>query len=190
MTHFHREFLRILRGLADGSYDGWIPRVEDLYRLQLETTIYVDKDGIVSSTGRDEKPSSWAGAKTTDPRVQITVPPTGQDVEQLNTGRSVTSGIGVVRQDGFSPIEFLANSTSFFFGTPVSSLAKEDASGQPFGLDGNGMSSLLPMDLMVYNEFMTDIGGSMGFFDEDFRNSVLFGSPPIPSLAMKDTGSV
>lgn len=176
--------------MADGSYDGWTPRVEDLYRLQFEAIIYIDKDGVVSSTDGHGRPSPRASVKVTDPQGQINVPPTKQGVEQLNTEPNVTSDIGPIQRNEFSPIDFLASSTSFSFGIPGLSLAKDEPSGQPPELDGNDMSSLLPMELMMYSDLMTDIGGATGFFDQDFRSSVLFGSTPTPPVTTEDAGSV
>jgi hypothetical protein len=190
MAHFDRDFLRVLRGLADGSYDEWIRGVEDLCRLRFETFIYIDRDGVVSSTGGHGMPDPRASAKTTDPQGQIAVPPTKQGAEQLNTEPKVTGGAGHTQRNEFSPIDFLANSTSFSFGTPVSSLARDEPLGQPPKLDGSDMSSLLPMEFIMYNDLMTDIGGTTRFFDQDFRSSVLFGSAPAPPVTMEGVGSV
>ena len=176
--------------MADGSYAGCIPRVERLYQLQFETVTCIDRDGVVSSSGRYGGPSTRAGAKTADSPVQITVPPARQGVEQLNAERNGTSGIKPNRQKGLSPIDFLANSTSFSFGTPTSSLAKGDGSGQPSNFDRNDMTPLFPIEFMMYNDLMTDIGETARFFDQDSRNPILFGSIPTPSPAMEDPGSV
>ena len=189
-TDLYRVFLRVLRGLADGSYDGWIPRVGDLYRLQFDTVMYIDRDGVVSSTGRHGRPSTRASAKITDPQGQITTPPTKQGVEQLNIEPNVTNGIGPIQRNEISPIDFLANSTSFSFGIPISSLAKDELSGQSSKLDGNEMPSFLPMEFMMYNDLITDIGGTTRFFDQDFRSPVLFGSTPTPPATMEDAGSL
>jgi hypothetical protein len=190
MAHFYRDLLRVLRGLADGSYDGWVPKVEDLYRLQFETVTYIDKDGVVSSTGEHGRPSTRAGAKIMDPPPQMAVPPTKQGIEQLNTEYNGATGVERSQPSGFSPIDFLANSTSFSFGTPVSSRAKYEGSDKPPKLDGSDTSSLLSMEFMIYNDLMTDIGGTASFFDRGFRDSVLFGSTPTPPPAPEDTGSV
>ncbi|KAF9643134.1 hypothetical protein BDM02DRAFT_3192157 [Thelephora ganbajun] len=184
-----REILRVLRGLAGGSYGGWIPRVEDLYRLQSEAVMYIDRDGVASSLSGHGRPSTRAGTKITNPLVQTTVPTTNQGAEKLNNEHKGTSGTGPIQPDGFSSIDFLANSTSFSFGTPVSSLAKDEESGRPHKLDRNDMS-LFPMELMMYNDLMMDIGGTTRFFDQDFRNSILFGSIPTPPPATEDTRSV
>jgi hypothetical protein len=191
MIHFYRGMLRVLRGLADGSYSGWTPRVEDLCRLQLEAVMYIDKDGFVSSTSGHGKPNTRVSAKTTGPPPRMTAPPTKQGAEQLSAEQNGTTGVEPGRPDAFSPIDFLATSMGFSFGTPVSSPAKGEGSHQPLpNLDGNGTSSLLSMEFVMYNDLMTDIGGSASFFDQGIRDSVLFGSTPTPLSASEDTGSV
>jgi len=187
---FYRDVLRVLRGLADGPYVGCIPRVERLYQLQCETVTYIDRDGVVSSSGRYGGPSTPAGTKIADSPAQMTIPPARQGVGQLNTERNGTSGVEPNQPNGFSPIDFLANSTSFSFGTPASSLAKDERLGQPSKPDGDDMTSLFPMELIIYNDLMTDIGGTARFFDQDLRNSVLFGSAPTPPPAIEETGPI
>lgn len=179
MAHFHRSILRVLRGLTDGSYEGWIPRAEDLYRLQFEKVVYVDKDGVVSPTDGHGGPSPQAGTNFMDP--------SAQGMEQPNTKWDAKSGTEPILRDGFSPIDFLANSMLFPFGTSMSS---KEESGWPPKLEGNGTSSLLPMELMIYNDLMTDIGGTARFSDQDFLNPPLPGSTPTPSVTMENTGPV
>lgn len=151
--------------------------------------MYIDKNGVISSTGRLGRSSFRANTEFTDPQGRTTVPPTKQGVEQMNTEPNATSGTGPTQGNGFSAIDFLANSTSFSSGTPISSLARGGLSGQPPKLDGNDMS-LLPMEFMMYNNLMTDIRGTTGFFDQDFRSSVLFGSTPVPPVTVENVGSV
>lgn len=186
MMHFYRGMLRVLRGVADG----WTPGVEDLCRLQLEAVVYIDKDGFVSSTSGHGKPNTRVSAKITDPPPRMAAPPTKQSAEQLSDEQNGTTGVEPTRPDAFSPIDFLANSMGFSFGNPVSSQAKGEGSHQPPNFDGNGTSSLLSMEFMMYNDLMTDIGGSASFFDRGIRDSVLFGSIPTPLSASEDTGSV
>lgn len=189
MGYFRRGVLRVLRGLADGSYDGRIPRAEDMYRLQVETAIYIDRDGVSSSTGRHERPSLREGPKTTDPPAQMTVPLTKQGAEQPNTECNETSGIKPTQQNVFSPLDFLTNSTGFSFGTPISFLTRDEGSSRPPELDGNDTSPLLSMEFMIYNDLLADIGGTAKFFDQDFRNPALFGSASTPSPEVEGAGS-
>jgi len=188
-AHFYRGFLMMLRDLADGSSDGWVPRAEDLCRVRFDAVVYIDKNGVISPTGRIGRSSFRASAEFMDPQGRTTVPPTKQGVERLNTKPNATSGTGPTQGNGFSPIDFLANSTSFSFGTPISSLARGGQSGQPPKLDGNDMS-LPPMELTMYDNLITDIRRTTRFFDQDFRSSVLFGSTPAPPVTMEDVGSV
>ena len=171
--------------MANGSYDGWTPRALDLYRLQFETLISIDKDGIISSAGGPGRPSTRASSKITDPPPQTTIPPTEQGAGQLNTECNGTTVVEPTQLNGFSPIDFLANSTSFPPRAPVSDQVKCEGSDQPPELDENDAPSLLSMEFMVYNDLMTDIGGTARFFDKNFRNSVLF--EPTPP---EDTGFV
>ena len=177
--NFHRGIIRILRGLADNSLEGWAPKASDLYRLQFERVVYVDKDGAISSTDGHRGPGTQAGAKRADSPPQVTEP-TKRDAERPNDERDGVIDVEPTRANGFSPIDFLANSTSFAFGIPVSDQAKDKGPDQPSEFGGNN-TSLLSMELMIYDDLMTDIGGSARFFDQNFRNSVLFGSTPPPS---------
>ena len=176
--------LTLLRGLTDGSYDGWTPRAFDLYRLQSDTIIYVGKDGAVSSVSGHRGPGTKAGEKIATPQPQVTVPPVSQGDEQLSTEFHGAIDVEPAQPNIFSPINFLANSTSFSFRTPVSDRVRDEGFDRPPRLDGND-PSLLSTEFIVYNDLMTDIGGTARFFDQDSRNSALFGSIP-PG----DTGSV
>ena len=189
MVNFHRHILRVLRGLADGSYIGSTPRASDLFRHQFETVVYIDKDGVASSTGGRGRPNTRAGAKFTNSPPQTTVPPTKRGDGQLNTGYNGPTGIRPPQPDVFSPIDFLTNSTGFPFGIPIQDQAQGKVPDQPPKFDGNDTSPLLSMELMIYDDLMTDIGGTARFFDQDFQNSVLFGPTP-PPPAPGDNGSV
>ena len=188
MVNFHRHVLRALRRLADGSYSGSMPRALDLYQLQFETVVCVDKDGVASSTGGHGRSSTRAGAKVTSSPPQTTVPPTRGGVERLNTECNGATGVGSTQPDGFSPIDFLANSTGFSFGIPVPNQTNDKGPDQLPTFDENDSSSLLSMEFMIYDDLVADIGGTARFFDQDFRNSVLFGSTPPPPVS-GDAGS-
>ena len=161
--------------MSDGSHGGWIPRVEDLFRLEFETIVYVGRDGVASSMDQYGKPVPWAGTKIVDPQTGMTIPSTETVTEQLDTtGYNMLSGIGPMRQNRFSPMGFLGNPTSFSLGIQVTSLDKDETLGQP--LD---MSSLLRTELAMYNNLMMDIGEATRFFDqEEIQNAPLSGSTP------------
>jgi len=144
-----------------------MPRFSDLYRLQFETVVYVNEDGVASSTSGHGRSSTRTGTKT-------------QNSPQMAAPSDVPT-----QPSGLSPLEFLTNSTGFPFGIPVPDQAKDKGPDQSSKVDGDDASSLLSMELMIYDELMSDIGGTARFFDQDFRNSVLFGSTP-----PEDTGSV
>jgi len=175
--------------LADGSYSGSIPRASDLY-LQSETVVYIDKDGVASSTDGHGRPSTRAGAKiTSSPQATVPLPPAKRGDERLDTEYDEPIGVDPPQPDVFSPIDFLANSTGFPFGIPVPDQAQGKGPDQLPRFDRNDASSLLSMELMIYDDLMTDIGGTARFFDQDFRNSVLFGPTP-PPPAFGDTGPI
>jgi len=177
-VNFHSDGLRVLRGLAGGSYSGSTPRASDLYRLQFEVVVYIGKDGVASFTSGHGRPCTRAGAKTTNPPPQTAVPPVKRGDEPLSTEYNGPSGVGHPQPDVFSPIDFLANSTGFSFGFPIPDQTQGKGPDQPPKFDGNDTSSLLSMELMIYDDLMSDIGGTAKFFDQDFQNSVLFGPPP------------
>lgn len=155
----------MLRELANGSYGGWNPRAEDLYRLQTEAVTYVDRNGFACPS---EGPNTRTGTKIVDPLAQM---------EQLNTEYNGTRGIEPTHSNGFSPINFFAGSAGFPFGIPSSTPTKNDESGQP---------PAPSMEFMLYNDFMMDVGSSARFFEEDLLNSIFFPSTPLP-LATEDT---
>ena len=161
--------------MTDGSHGGWIPRVEDLFRLEFETAVYVGSDGVASSMDIYGKPTPWVGTKIVDPQAGITIPSTETTTEQLDTtGYNPLSGTGPTRQNRFSPMDFLGNPTSFSLGTHVSSLDKDETLGQP-----PDMPSLLRTELTMYNNLMMDIGEATRFLDQgDIRNTPLSGSTP------------
>lgn len=192
IAYFRRNLLRVLHGLANDSSGGWIPRVEDLYRLQIEAVTYIDKDGFASSPAGDGRLRSRTGTKIADPFAHMSNSPTESGHEQLSTeGNGVsTAEPPQPNVNGFHPMDFLANSTGLAFGAPTSALAEGGGLGQRGGIGENGDPPVLPIELMIYNNLMMDIGGSAGFFEQDFLNSVLFGSTP-PLLATgQDTGPV
>ena len=171
--------------MADGSHGGWIPRLEDLYRVEFQTALCIDRDGVASSMGRYGRPTPWTGTKMGDPQAEVTTPSTETVIKQLDTARSnTTSGIGPMLQNGFFPMDFLSNSAGFSLGTQVSPPDKHETSGQP--LD---MPSLLRTELTMYNNLMTDIGEATRFFDQEYiRNRSLPGSTP--PLSMEHSGSI
>ena len=186
---FYRAVLKVLRGLADGSYSGPTPRASDLYRHQFEIAVGIDKNGVASSVGGHGRPSTCAEATITNSPPQTTVQPTKRGVERLNAEYNGPVSVDPAQSDIFSPIDFLASSTGFSFGIPAPIQAKDKGPDQLPRFDGNDASSLLSMELMIYDDLMTDIGGTAKFFDQDFRNSVLFGSTP-PPPALGDVGSI
>jgi hypothetical protein len=133
------------------------------------------------------KPSTRIGTNTTGSPVQTTVPSTRQGFEQPTTGSNGTSGTEPTQTKQFSPLDFLANSASFSLGIPASTLTEHEGLDQLPRPDGNSRSSVLPMELMIYNDFMTDIEGTARFFEQDFLNSILFEATPTSPLPTDDT---
>lgn len=184
-AYFRRNLIRALRGLADGSYNGWTPRVEDLYRLQNEAVTYVDKDGFAASPAK-HKGSSARTSEIVDNLAQITVPPAKPRCEQLSTEYNGTETIEPIQPNVFPPMSFLVDSTSSPFGTPASTMATDYGLDRP--PDTNDELQVPSTAFMTYDDLMMDIGRSTRLFEEDFLNSILFGPTPMP-LAM-DTGPI
>lgn len=184
-SNFYRNLIRVLRGLADGSYGGWIPRAEDLYRLQNEAVMYVDRHGFASAPPGHEGP--WT--RTVDPLGQAITSPVKLRREQQSTEYSGTNGVEPTQLNEHSPMDFLAGSTGFSFGTPVSTLVNDGGLGQPPGLNPNDDPPVPWTEFMTYNDFLMDIGRTARFFEEDFLNSVLFELTP-PPFAMNDASPV
>ena len=176
----------MLRGLTDGSYGEWVPRVEDLYRLQLEAIMHVDKNGFASSPTGHGGLRSRTGTRIVDPLASMTMKPGSK---QPNTGGSGSSPAEPTQLEEFSPIDF-AKSTLFPFGIPgVSTLAEGEGLGQPLGgSHGNNDSSILPVELVLYNDLMMNIGESAKFFEKDFMDSLLLGSAPLLGMEGASAG--
>jgi hypothetical protein len=171
--------IRILRGFADGSYDGPAPRAEDLYRFQTEAVTYVDRYGFASPSTGQKGPDTWADPNIVDPLARTTDPLVIQRCGQLSTKYNSTNNIEHTQPDEFSPMNFLAGFTGLPFGAPASTLAKGGGSDQLPRLDAN-------RELATYSNLMMDSGMSARFSEEDFMNSILFGLTP-PPLAMENT---
>ena len=175
-AYSYRTLVGIIRGLASGSHDGWTPKVEDLYQLQIKTMMYVDKDGFASSLNGYGKLRARAGAGIVDPPAKTIVPFTRQG--EPDAEYNLATDIEPNQPNRFSPIDFLTNSMGFSFAAPASTLAKDEELDRFRDSDRNGQPLVLPMDFMIYNDFMMDIGDTARLFERDFLNSVLLESTP------------
>lgn len=172
----------MLRGLADGSYSGPIPRAEDLYRFQLEAVMYVDRNGFASPREGPMGLGAWAGANTLNPLARTAEQPVKQRCEQMSTEYIDKNSTKPTQPNEFSPMNFLAAFPGFSFGTPALTLAKSGVSGQLPMHDAND-------GFAIYNNLTMDVGMPARLSEEDFLNSILFGLTP-PPLAMGDTSAV
>ena len=204
-----RDILRILRAMTDGPYAGWKPSPEDWYRIKFGTVLYVDKDGHLSSmetnnqAHRKFRPNDEFTQDTPSPTSesrQKTYPMGGPMGNDDPGALRQMLGMGGTIQPGDPP------STDFFVNSPSSSdssvMSSSSGFSGPSGTNGmkgtneigggmNGTyvtggdsSSVLPIELMIYNDLMTDIEGTARFLGQEFQDSVLFGpastSSPIP----------
>lgn len=199
-----RDILRALRAMTDGPYMGWKPTTDDWYRIRFGSVLYVDKDGLLSSieTNRGARPKFRASGKhdkdaqppPSDPRRQ-TYPMGGPMGNDDPGALRQMFGIGGAagQPEDLPPADFYMNSPSFSDSSATSSPSEF---GGPTGTDeihgisgginearikGGDSSSMLPMELMIYNDLMMDIGGTARFLGQEFQDSVLFGSTPTSS---------
>ena len=197
--------------MIDGPYKGWKPSPEDWYRIKFGRVIYVDKNGLSSSTETDRRGHSKF--RTDDRYPQDGSPPSEPYRETHQIGRSTESdssktlqqmleagglaGYSEIQPGGLSPADSFVNSPSFSDRSVMSSPLVSSGSGETDGRNGidgvsggvNGArimgdsSSVLPMELMIYNDLITDIEGTARFLGHEFQNSVLFGPTPTSSPA-------
>jgi len=198
--------------MIDGPYTGWKPASEDWYRIKFGIVLYVDKDGLVSSTETDHGASPKFRA---DGHNQDAPPPASESHRKTySMGRlmgnddpgalrqmhrmSGPAGYGAIQPGDLPPTDFFVDSPSFYGSSVMSSPSGfKDPGGEnrTNGIDGvnggiNGAhiaggdsSSMLPMELMIYNDLMMDIEGTARFLGQEFQDSVLFGPSPVSSPA-------
>lgn len=192
--------------MVDGPYMGWKPTLEDWDRLRIESVIYVDKDGIMSSTGTNLKLQGNdgydQGASSHNPESSRRVHPLGGSTESADSGvlRQTTwtngpAGYGAIQPGDLPPADFFVNnpwlpdgsgmSSPSEFSTPSEASEGVGINGNTGGINGTRIaedpSSVLPMGLMIYNDLMMDIEGTARFLGQEFKDSVLFG--PTSTLA-------
>lgn len=183
-----RNLLRIIRGLTEGSHDGWHPNVEDIYRLQVEAVMHVDKEGFASFPTECEKPVDQTGARILTPPARISSLSATQGCERPSTESNDTDTIEVTQPDLLSPIDLLTNAAGFSFGVPASTMTKGREPTKQSDLEGIGEPFVFPMELMMYNDFMMEMGDTGRFFGKDFQDSVLYESAPTPLAAATEDG--
>jgi hypothetical protein len=175
--------------MIDGPFVGWKPTSEVWNQMKFGLTLYVDKDGVVSSTESYGK---------SDPLREQTE---NDDPGALRrTSRMDEPAVyGVVQPGDLPPADFFANRRRLYGSYAVPSslgFGRPDETNGSIGVDGvsggaNGThiagdsSSMLPMELMIYHNLMMDIEGTTRFLGQEFQDSILFGntsaSSPAPS---------
>jgi hypothetical protein len=199
--------------MIDGPYTGWKPTPDDWYRIKFGTVLYVDKDGLLSpveiNRGAHQKLRTNNGynqdtSSPTSESHQQTYPmggPMGNDdpgtLRQM-LGMGGPAGFGVIQPEDLPPTDFFVNSPSFSdssttsspsgFNGPGGMNTANGINGISGGMNGTRIaggdsSSMLPIELMIYNDLMTDIGGTARFLGQEFQDSVLFGPTPTSSPA-------
>jgi len=195
--------------MIDGPYKGWKPTPEDWYRIKFGRVLYVDKDGIPSSTGidrrgfpTDERYNQDVSSPTSEPYQEThpTAGPTegdGSETLRQMLGAGGLAGYRGIQPGGPPQADSFVNSLSFSDGpvtsSPLGSSGLGETNGRKVidgisgGIDGaritGDSSSVLPMELMIYNDLITDIEGTARFLGHEFQNSVLFGPTPTSSPA-------
>ena len=116
-------------------------------------------------------------------------------------GMGGPTGYGAIQPGDLPPAGFFMNSPSFTDSPTTSTPSGFSGPGSPDmtnrtdGINGgiNGAriaggdsSSMLPMELMIYNDLMTDIEGTARFLGQEFQDSILFG--PTPTLSPTSAG--
>lgn len=184
--------------MTDGPYTGWKPTPDDWYRIKFGIVLFVDRDGLLSSleTNRGARqklrvndgydrdassPNSESGRQTYPMGGPMGNDDHGALRQMLGMGRS--AGYTGIQPGDLPPTDFFMNSPSF---SDSSVMSSPPGFGEQDGQDGtNGQyitrgdsSSVLPIQLMIYNDLMTDIEGTARFLGQEFQNSVLFGTTP------------
>lgn len=199
--------------MVDGPYTGWKPTPHDWYRIKFGEVLYVDKDGLLSSVenNRGAYPKFRANERykdhsspTSESRQKTR--PTGGSMGNDDPGAlrqmlemGGPTGYGAIQPGDLPPADFFVDSPGFSDSPAISTPSGLSGPGSPDmtsrtngiseGINGarvlgGDSSSMLPMELMIYNDLMTDIGGTARFLGQEFQDSVLFGptatSSPTP----------
>ena len=190
------------------TYEDWYQ-----IKLEFGTPLFVDRDGLLSSMEinrgahqkfrANEGYDRGASSPTSETRRQ-TYPMGGlmgnDDHGALRQmlGMGGSAGHTGIPPGELPPTDFFMNSPNFSDGSVTSSLSGfSESSGTsrtngtsgfysevngPY-ITGGDSSSMLPIQLMIYNDLMTDIEGTARFLGQEFQDSVLFGSAPASTPA-------
>lgn len=176
--------------MIDGPYAGWKPTPQEWYRIKFGRVLYVDKDGFLSSTeinhGVRQKFRVNEGYNDRSP-------PTSEFLREAYAMGGPT-GYGAIRPGDLPPTDFFMNSSSFSDSPPTSISSGFSEPGGPGttnrinGINGvyntgRDPSPILPVELMIYNDLMTDIEGTARVLGQEFQDSILFGPAPTSSPA-------
>lgn len=195
--------------MIDGPYTNWKPTVEEWYRIKFGSVLYVDKEGFLSSAEKDH--GAPAKPRTDEEHNDLSSlisesrrethatrrPAENVDPETFRQMLSMggPAGYGAIRPGDLPPANLFMNSPSFSDSSATSTPSGFSEPGGPDttnriqgvgrGANGaqvvGGTSPILPMELMIYNDLMTDIGGTARVLGQEFQDSVLFGPTPASS---------
>ena len=194
--------------MIEGPHAGWKPTVEDWYRIKFGRVLYVDKEGLLSprETGRGAHPKPQTNGEHND--LSSSTSESGRETNTMRrpaenddpeTIRQIFSmggpaGYGAIRPGDLPPANIFMRPPSFSEssatstppgfsepGGPDTSRIKGLSSGINGAHVGGGTSPVLPIELMIYNDLMTDIGGTARVLGQEFQDSVLFGPTPASS---------
>ena len=198
--------------MIDGPYKGWKPTPEDWYRIKFGRVLYVDKDGLLSSMEIDRgghpkfRTDQDVLSPTSEPYWEMHQMGGPKGSDESETIRKMLEAGGLtgyreIQPGDLPPVDSFMNTPAFSDRSVMSSPLGSSGSGETNGrnaINGNGggsngreritgdSSSVLPLELMIYNDLITDIEGTAGFLGHEFQNSVLFGPIPTPSPAPAD----
>jgi len=196
--------------MIDGPYSGWKPTPQDWYRIKFGTALYVDKNGLLSPMEinrgaypkfrpneeyKDSTPLTPESRQETYPMGGLM----GNDdpgVLRQMLGMGGSTGYGAIQPGDLPRTDFFVNSPSFYDSPEMSTHSESsglDSLDVPCGINevnggierthitGGDPSSMLPVELMIYNDFVTGIEGTARFLGQEFHDSVLSGPAPTSS---------
>ena len=194
--------------MIDGPHSGWKPTHQDWYRIKFGTALYVGKNGVLSPMeincgahpkfrpNEEHKDSSLPTPESCQEMYPMGGLMGNDDPGVLRQmlGMDGPTGYGAIRPGDLPPTDFFKN-PSFFDSPQMSTSLESSGLGGPDTPDGvsetsgirgtriagGDSSSMLPVELMIYNDLMTGIEGSARFLGQEFQDSVLFGPAPTSS---------
>ncbi|KAF9646993.1 hypothetical protein BDM02DRAFT_2830777 [Thelephora ganbajun] len=203
-----RGILKTLRAMIDGPNTGRKPTPEDWERTKFGAVLYVDKDGFLSPTPETDRGTHLKFRTDDGYNQEASLPtpesyrktyPMGSSVGNDDPGaiRQVPGmdepvGYGAIQPGDLPPPDLFSNPSNIYDRSVMSGFSWLGDTNNTNGINGviggdhgvhieGDSSSMLPMELMIYNDLMTDIKGTAKFLGQEFQDSILFGPTPSSS---------